>query len=93
MMSDDEGYIGNECRLALGPCECPTGNPYREPPSRLYRTTRAPEAVGPYISRDWFFYSLMRAVRNMTRPGMGKVDSLGEPLSKLGPFVRVYRYQ
>lgn len=91
MISDDEGSIGRECRLALGPCECPIGSPYREPPSRLYRTTSAPTSEGPGLSRDWYFWRLVRMARNAVA-GLGSVDPMGEPFAKLRPFVRVYRY-
>jgi hypothetical protein len=87
MRADDEEYICNQSTLALGPCECPTGSPYREPPSRLYRTDRAPDAEGPGITRDWHFWSLLRRVHNILG-GMGSGDSMGEPFAKLGPFVR-----
>lgn len=90
MRADDEDYILDRSVLALGPCECPTGSPYREPPSRLYRTDHAPAPCGPYITPNWFFHSLMRMCRNMLA-GYGPTDSLGEPMGHPGILWDRYR--
>lgn len=89
MRTDDEDWILDRSILALGPCECPTGSPYREPPSQLYRTDHA---RGPYISRDWFFHRTLRMVRN-SLAGHGAIDPLGDPMGHPGILWDRFRRQ
>lgn len=71
-------------RLSSGPQDMPTsGIPYRSPPADLHhgQSWGAVDPMGPGITRDWFFMSVLRYVRC-------RCDGVGEPLATLGEFVR-----